>query len=133
MWYNISMKRTKLHLEQPNMKANMAGTVSTLEIHLKDMQTFTFNKVKYYYTQQTMHTPYQIARCEIAGNPAKFVMYLIHTFVQSFQIINFVCFYDTGAIDPVWSYVGSYPCGNKVLHVFKTFGLEPPTLTNKKQ
>lgn len=114
------------------MSLNMAGTVSTLEIPLKDMQTFTFNKVKYYYTKQTMHTPYQIARCEIAGNPAKFIMYLIHTFIQSFQITDFVCFYNIGAIGTDWNHVGSYPCKNKVLHVFKTFGLKPPTVLTKK-
>lgn len=112
------------------MKTDLAGSVAALEIPIKDMQTFAVNGVRYYWTTQTMHTPYQVAWCEIVDN--KFVMHLIHTFIQSFQITDFVFFYNIGAIGTDWNHVGSYPCKNKMLHVFKTFGLKPPTVLTKK-
>jgi len=119
-------------------QANMAGSISTLEIPLAQLQSFTHEGTTYFYTHQTMHRPYTVVYCEFVDN--KFVMYLMHTYIQSFEIVDFVFFFDKGPIDVSWRHVGSYPFRNtksnskfkndkKVTHVFKAFGIQPPTIT----
>ena len=117
---------------------SMVGGISTLEVPLASLQRFDYNGTTYFYTHQTIvcGTRDTIVYCEFVDN--KFVMHLMHTFIQSFEIVDFVFFFDTGAIDVGWKHVGSYPFRNtkhnsvfknnkKVIHVFKAYGITPPT------
>lgn len=119
-------------------QADMAGSISTLEIPLAQLQSFTHEGTTYFYIPIVISPQDTVVYCEFVDN--KFVMYLMHTFIQSFEIVDFVFFFDTGAIDVGWKHVGSYPFRNtksnskfkndkKVTHVFKAFGIQPPTIT----